>query len=83
MQFVNFCSLFGKFGSFYLSLSSRGQQPDPPSPGEPALDNFGHWLGALHLRPDLIGSIIVFHFRPQMLDYVASIMIIFAVIALN
>lgn len=24
MQFVNFCSLFGKFGSFYLSLNSRG-----------------------------------------------------------
>lgn len=52
MQFVNFCSLFGKFGSFYLSLSSRGLhfmgdfrlvQPGPPhypdlgDPNAPAL----------------------------------------------
>ena len=41
------------------------------------------FMDAFEPLASLIGSIIVFHFRPQMLDYVASIMIIFAVIALN
>ncbi|MGO1656823.1 MAG: EamA/RhaT family transporter, partial [Lactobacillus delbrueckii] len=31
----------------------------------------------------MIGSIIVFHFQPKMMDYAASVMIIFAVLALN
>ena len=41
------------------------------------------FMDAFEPLASMIGSIIVFHFRPQMLDYVASIMIIFAVIALN
>lgn len=41
------------------------------------------FMDAFEPLASMIGSIIVFHFRPQMLDYVASIMIVFAVIALN
>lgn len=84
MQFVNFCSLFGKFGSFYLSLSSRDLHFIWQNHALRHISGMTvAFMDAFEPLASMIGSIIVFHFRPQMLDYVASIMIIFAVIALN
>ena len=39
------------------------------------------FMDAFEPLASMIGSIIVFHFHPQVMDYVASVMIIFAVIA--
>ncbi|XJZ36599.1 hypothetical protein ACIA3Z_09285 [Lactobacillus delbrueckii subsp. bulgaricus] len=41
------------------------------------------FMDAFEPLASMIGSIIVFHFQPQMMDYAASVMIIFAVLALN
>lgn len=41
------------------------------------------FMDAFEPLASMIGSIIVFHFHPQMMDYAASVMIIFAVLALN